>query len=434
MKNPLHKLTDTIKEFSAKTAGSIGAHKSSTTLDILISRRWPEEKKVKWCLRNGSEIINQGETDNLSELNEYQTNARIIVWSPTADTLLIEAELPTRNRSKINQALPFVLEEQLLNAPEQEHLVYQIRSGLPLAVTVTTKTKIEQWLDGFRECGLRPPLAMYPQATGLLLADNNWSMTTIDNELLVKTSDYTGFACQLNKNQLPVQLANAIQALDDDHKPGKILYQQIDQDLDIAGWSDGLGIEIQTKKSDLWSAIQTSATKLNLLQGEFKPKRDINPALSKFIPAAVVFIAWLALSLFINIWEWQSLKAGLRNANSQMTQIFKTSFPDARTIVDPALQMQRKFEALSGGSGGYLKNDFIAILSRCSPALSALSPGAIENLRYNEKSLDISLGLADFKSLETLKERLSAIGMHVEVVAANSRSDGIEGRLKITVN
>ena len=115
-----------------------------------------------------------------------------------------------------------------------------------------------------------------------------------------------------------------------------------------------------------------------------------------------------------------------------MRQLFKSSFPGARTIVDPALQMQRKLEGLSGSSGGYVKSDFIALLSLSAPALAALENGAVESLRYNEKSLNISLGLPDFKTLEELKERLATMGMQVEVVAANSRADGIEGRLKIT--
>lgn len=434
MKNPLHNLADKIKALSAKTAGSVGPKKSSTTLDILISRHWPDEKKVLWCLRNGADVINKGETENLSELKDFQNNAKTIIWSPTADTLLIEADLPTRNRSKIKKALPFVLEEQLLHAPEQEHFVYQIRAGLPLAVTVTSKLKIERWLTAFRECGLRSPIAMYPQVTGQPLDNDCWSITVIENELLVKTSDYTGFACLLNDNQLPVQLINSLKALDDEIKPKTIIYHHIDKGLDTNAWSDELGIEIVKKKSNLWSVLQVSTPKLNLLQGDYKQKREINPALSRFAPAAVIMLIWLSISLFVNIWEWQSLKSSFNNTNKQMRQIFKSSFPDAKTIVDPVLQMQRKFDALSGNSGGYLKNDFIAILTKCAPALSALDSNAIENLRYNENSLDISLGLPDFKSLEALKDRLSAIGMQVEVVAANSRSNGIEGRLKITIN
>lgn len=434
MKNPLPDLTNMIKALSAKAAGGIGSHKISTTLDILISRRWPEEKKVKWCLRNGADIIEQGETENLSELGKFQNNAKTIIWSPTADTLLIEADLPTRSRSKIKQALPFVLEEQLLRTPEQEHFVYQIRGGLPLAVTVTSKLKIEQWLDGFRNCGLRPPSVMYPQVTGLAFEDGCWSIVIMGNELLVKTSNLTGFSCLLDDNKLPVQLANPLKELDKEIKPQKIIYHRINNSLDISDWSDELDIEIVTKNSDLWSVLQTSAPKLNLLQGEYKQKREINPALSRFAPAAVILIVWLSISFFINIWEWQSLKSSFNNTNKQMIQVFKTSFPDAKTIVDPVLQMQRKFEALSGNSGSYLKNDFIALLTKCAPALSALDSGAIENLRYNENSLDISLGLSDFKSLEALKERLSAIGLEVKVVAANSRTDGVEGRLKITIN
>lgn len=434
MKNPLHNLTDSVKAFSAKKVSAVGHKKAGMTLDISIPRNWPEEKKVRWCLRNGIDVTNEGTTEDLSELIELQANAKTVIWSPAADSLLIEANLPTRSRAKINQALPFALEEQLLNPPEQEHFVYQVRPGLPLAVTVTSKSKLTKWLTALQDAGLRPPSAMYPMVTGLARENDNWSMTIIGNELLVRTGDYNGFSCILNGEQPPVQLSNAINSIDIEHKPKTITYFEIDNQLDTASWSAALGTEITTVKTDYWSILQTEHTKLNLLQGDFKQKRELNPAISRFAPAAAILAIWFVVSLFVNIWEWRVLKSTHANTNKEMHQIFKSTFPDAKTIVDPALQMQRKFEALSGKSGGYLKHDFLSILTKCAPALSALDTGSIENLRYNEKSLDISLGLPDFKSLEALKDRLSINGMQVEVVAANSRADGIEGRLKITIN
>lgn len=434
MKNPLHNLADTVKALTNKSDSISGFKKSSPTLNILLPRLWPEECNISWCLRNGDHIISQGETENLSSLKEHQTGVKIIIWSPAALTLLIEADMPTRSRAKINQALPFVLEEQLLHSPDFEHYVYQIRSGQPLAVAVTAKQKIEKWLSVFHESGLLPPSEMFSQISGLPSENNCWSITIINNELLVKTSDYTGFSCLTNDGQPPIQLINAINNTSPENKPEKIIYHNIGTDLDAGLWTDKLGVTFVIKSTDIWSTIKNRGQCLNLLQGEYKQKREFNPVVSRYVPAAALLFIWITVSLIVNIWEWQSLKSNFKNTNNQMRQVFLTSFPGSKTIVDPALQMQRKFESLSGGSGGYLNNDFLVILTKCAPALSALGAGSIENIRYNKNNLDISLGLPDFKSLETLKERLSAVGMQVEVVAANSRSEGIEGRLKITAN
>ncbi len=430
MKNQLHNLTNRIKAFTAKSASGGGLRKSPT-LEIFISRTWTEDKEADWCLRNGTEIIKQGKTGNLSDLVDLQKGVKTIVWSPTADTLITEAEIPTRNRSKINKALPFVLEEKLLPNPEQEHFVYHVRPGLPLSVTVTSKLKLAQWLDIFHEYGINPS-AMYPQVLGQALENNCWSMTLLGKELLIKTSNFSGFSCQMDDTKIPVQLTNALNSLNDDARPEKIFFTQVNVDLDVKEWSDETGIEIITTNSDLWSTFKILTPSLNLLQGKFKSKREINPALSRFIPAASIALVWIVFSLIVNIWEWQTLNTSFNNANIQMRQLFQTSFPDAKTIVDPALQMQRKLENLSGSSGGYMESDFIALLSLSAPALAALEDGAVESLRYSEKSLNISLGLPNFKTLEELKGRLVTIGMQVEVVAANSRADGIEGRLKIT--
>ena len=431
MRNQLSNLANRIKSFTVKSAG--GNFKKSPTLDILISRSWTAGQEVDWCLRNGTEITKKGRTGNLSELAVLQKGVKTIIWSPAADTLITEAEIPTRNRSKINKALPFVLEEKLLHNPEQEHFVYHFRSGLPLAVTVTSKLKLARWLDAFHENNIYPS-AMYPQVIGQTVENNCWSMTVLGEELLVKTNSFAGFSCQLDSENIPVQLTNALKLLDSNKKPEKIIFNEIDTGLNITEWSNETGIEIVKNRSDLWSVHQTLTPELNLLQGEYKPRREINPALSRFIPATAIVLIWITFSLFINIWEWQKLSNRFNNSNLQMRQLFKTSFPEAKTIVDPALQMQRKLESLSSSSGGYVKSDFIALLSLAAPALAALEYGAVESLRYNEQYLNISLGLPDFKTLEELKERLATIGLQVEVVAANSRSDGIEGRLKITAN
>jgi len=430
MKNRLPDLANRLKTFTAKSVGGGGIRKAPT-LDILFSRTWTGEQEVDWCLRNGDEIIKKGKTDDLSKLAELQKGVKTIVWSPTADTLITEAEIPTRNRSKINKALPFVLEEQLLHRPEQEHFIYHVRPGLPLAVAVTSKLKLAQWLETFHAHGIYPS-AMYPQVFGQTLNNNCWAITSLGEELLVKTNSFSGFSCRLDRKIIPIQFTNALNSLNDGERPDKIIFNKLDTDLDIKEWSDKTGIEIIKNNSDLWSTIQTLVPTLNLLQGEFKPKREINPALSRFIPAAAIALIWITFSLVVNIWEWQTLNSSFKNANMQMLQLFKTSFPGAKTIVDPALQMQRKLETMNGSSGGYVQSDFIALLSLSAPALAALEQDAVESLRYSEKSLNISLGLPNFKTLEELKKRLATIGMQVEVVAANSRADGIEGRLKIT--
>ena len=228
MKNQLHNLADRIKAFTAKTAGGGGLSKSPT-LNIIISRTWTGDQEVDWCLRNGAEIIKKGKTRNLSDLVDLQKGVKTIVWSPTAATLITEAEIPTRNRSKINKALPFVLEEKLLPNPEQEHFVYHVRPGLPLSVTVTSKLKLAQWLDIFHEYGINPS-AMYPQVLGQALENNCWSMTLLGKELLIKTSNFSGFSCQMDDTKIPVQLTNALNSLNDDARPEKIFFTQVNVD------------------------------------------------------------------------------------------------------------------------------------------------------------------------------------------------------------
>jgi len=73
-----------------------------------------EDSEMRWRRIAADGAVRQGVQRGLEGLAPAE---EIIVWTPAAETLFLRARLPTRSTAKIVQALPFALEEQLIDPP-----------------------------------------------------------------------------------------------------------------------------------------------------------------------------------------------------------------------------------------------------------------------------------------------------------------------------
>src|SRR5690242_4656286 len=81
-------------------------------LELWLPRNWPgEDSEVRWRRFAPGAGAAQGSQRGLEGLAPAE---EIIVWTPASETVLLRARLPTRSAAKIAQALPFALEEQLI--------------------------------------------------------------------------------------------------------------------------------------------------------------------------------------------------------------------------------------------------------------------------------------------------------------------------------
>ena len=106
------------------------------------------------------------------------------------------------------------------------------------------------------------------------------------------------------------------------------------------------------------------STPIDLLQGEFAPRAGHLSATriprAAFALAALIAILQLAF-LGIDTWRLERERAALE---LKRESVFRSAFPDARTVVDPDLQMARNLSELRRARGLAGDDDFLAQLSR----------------------------------------------------------------------
>ena len=402
-------------------------------LELCLTSGWSSDSDavIQWCKRANGQILESGETSDLATLADLRRNSRVIAWAPSPDTLLTDVNIPSRSKSKILRALPYALEDQLLDEPESQQYVYYRKSDSVLSVAVTNRDKLQNLIDRLTGFGLAPTM-ISPTNLSLPIADGSWTLMFNNTEMMIRTGQFSGFSIYGDSNTPPSTFVAAINdARDKKTEPTELLVLNAPESFSIDDWSDKLDLKISIDSRSLWELIDPANCSLNLMQGDFAPARESSPTVTRLRPAFILLSLWIATSASAGIWEWYQLEKTYDYSKKEMIRIFRQTFPGA-TIQDPVLQMQRNLDALRSGGGAFGEGDFLALLSQSAPIFEATSELTVRNLKYDNNGLVTSIGLADYQSMEALKNRLDTTGLSVEVLSANSQGSGVESRLRIS--
>ena len=432
MATMLERITDNITRVrSTSSVDSILSHKNGQLLELRIPAAWPDEDKLDWCLRDGANILAQGQAQNLSEIPADVRQARLRVWTPAADTLLTSATLPTRSQRKIDQALPYTLEEKLLGDPGDLFFVHTFNADKSLAVAATARKQIEEWLAMLAAADLHPD-TLAPLTVAIPLLDKSWNITFWGKEAWVRTGTYSGFACPAQQNPPQILVSALTTARASEQAPESLLVCNPPPGFEAAHWAAELQLEVPVDDVEPWNNISPNPASINLLQREFSPKAKTHGIFNQLLPAAVMIGIWFIGTLAINGWQWWHLSSEYQNARQEMVTILRASFPEqAKVIVDPYRQMRRNLESLGNRGPGISDNSYLNLLAKAAPVISRQNGATLLGLEYRHENLTIDVLLTDYRTMETLKEALQSSKLTIEVKKASSHADGVSARIRL---
>ncbi len=393
--------------------------KGSDRLELWLPRDWPrEDAELRWRRVASSGAVRQGAQRGLGGLASAE---EVIVWIPAAEALLLQARLPTRSAAKIVQALPYALEEQLIEPPERLHFAFTREADGVLAVAVTGRERMDRWLSALAAAGLEPT-RLAPVTLSLPLADRAWTLAFAGGEIVLRSAVHTGLGGPV-ESRPPAWLHAALtEARSESKAPERILLVDAPADLDVAAWREALGLPIEAMRP---GDAAVSAAPLDLLQQRYAPRGRMSALWRGYVPAAGLLAAWLIATLVFDAIEWARLSSAARTGEQEMRALLLKSFPDTRAILDPAAQMRRGLDALSAGSGVAVAGDMLALLARVGPAIERESRARVQSIEYGERALTIRLASSQIDA-ESLALRLRAQALEVE-----SQRGGGETRLRV---
>lgn len=406
---------------------------------------------ASWVLRDDDRPAGSLFHGDLAEAAAQANGARVSVLVPAADVLLAQVELPAAMKAqRLAKAVPFALEEQLAEDVDEMHVAVGRRDQRGrVANAVVSRTRLETWLARLKAAGLQADV-MTPDVFGLGWepADDaepaRWSMMIDGQRGLLRTGAQTGLAFDVDN------VATVMQASFDDagERLPAVLQVTLCNDGDTAGhfensdihrslveWcaAKNIDLSLDTRNEACSVALAQGFDEqnaINLLQGDYSRKQQLEKMLRPWRPALILAGLWLIMQVGMFTVELSRLSTSSKELSEQIEAVYREAFPQARNIVNPKVQMQRGLEKLRGGGGQ--NEGLLPLLAQAGAVFKNTNGIVLRTLRFKANKLDVDVEMPDLQSLDKLKQRLAdEAKLKVEIVSASSREGKVESRLTL---
>jgi len=389
--------------------------------------RLSQTERVSWLLEGEPDQVREGV---LAEAATAAAGRQVVVLVPGADIMLAAVAVPTRNRSRMAAAVPFLLEEQLASDVDDAHFALGERDAEGrVAVAVVSRARMNGWLARLAESGIHAD-KLIPETLLLPHQAGEWSLLREPECVTVRTGAQNGMALDAVNTSFVLQRTMAELAI----KPN-LLRVWFAGGAGSAMLPAELGVEAIAEPLAVpaLSFLVRQAHEqgvIDLLQGPYSRRERIGKFWRPWRPVAALVAVWAVLQFGINIYQYRELRAEDGRLHEEVNQIYLQTFPEAKRVVDARVQMEQRLTALRGGKGSL--GDFMKLLAAVSGPAASLGGVDIERLSYRDGEFDIALTVSDLQRLDQLKDRLgSETQLAVEIQSASARNDKVEARLQI---
>lgn len=398
--------------------------------DTLLIRFAPDDMEtVTWLrLDAAGRPVSELHAGLVEQAANDAEGCRVVVLVPGTDVTFTEADVPTQSRQRVQRAVPFALEDQLANEIEDLHFVVGPRteSGA-YPVAVVRRDKMDAWLSALTAANLNPQL-MLPDVLAVPLVGNGWSLLLDSDSAVLRNGLWSGYAMESDLLPALVQIA-----VDDDAMPDAIHCFTCTPVR--SGMLDAIRIIDEGCEEDVMQVLASgygASEAMNLLQGDYSRSEQLSRLWKPWRASAALLAVGVALYLVQLGTEYRQLDRERAALATEMEQVYRSIFPEARKVVDPAVQMKQKLAVLRGqqGKGG---TGFLTLLSRAGSVLHVEKGVEISGASFRDGRLDVEVEATDLQTLDRLKQQLvSSGGMKVEIQSATaSAGSKVQGRLRI---
>ena len=378
----------------------------------------------QWVILDRRGVSAAGTADELRSLPLDRGYDRIVAVAPGESIITRAIDLPVRNRQKLLSAIPYAIEDSLIEPVETVHfaLLETARDGQAQFAYVA-KGLMDDWLESCAEAGisldgLLPDYLLLPTPAA---KDTAVLVQLDDDRLLARSGRHLGAA--LDATMLPAWL-KAHESL----ACIQVNEQALADKLESLGVKD---VSVHDIGVDLagWLRKGEPDSGPGLLQGDYGASGG-RPGMGRFRVAAVIALLALLIKLGGDAIELNWLSRTHDRLGQQITTLFQDLFPGARLVPGKArVQMQARLESLQRAGGD---DDFARLLSAVAGRMSAAG-ARIEELRYQDGKLDVICTLRDFAHLDRVRQSLEQqTGFEVRLVQSGARGNQVQARFEIS--
>jgi general secretion pathway protein L len=394
-------------------------------LRIYLTSHWQDAASpCAWALLDDAGNMRDSGNGTLASMPQCD-EALVIVAA--GRVLATAAVLPRIKRSKLETALPFALEDALIDDVSEAH----VTPGAKLPDGRTALYTLNKgWLARFLAASAAAKVRVrriVPEFCLLPARANEWSVAWDGAQGFLATAHSLGGALDSGSDtRAPVALQLRLQQ----DAPAALRLFALGSEVQSPNWGIKVPVICERQSFD-WRKAEIPAEAPNLLWGKFAPPPRVSEFLPWLRPALMAALLLFGVEVTITNLEWALLAQEKRQLVSGMTETFRETFGADAVVVDAPLQMRRNLARLRHAAGASDDGDFSPLLEKFSAAMSSVPGSTLRTLRYDDGKLDIEMTLAGTAALDTLRQRVAETGLVAQVTDTQDAGGAMSVQLRV---
>ena len=390
----------------------------------ILLRIDPTATEASWQRVENGQLAGSYHEGKLADAYRHCRGANVVVFVPSEEVFLTRMVLPGKNRKKLMKAVPYAIEDQLVDDIDTVHFALSpSATNGQYTVAAVEQRMMEYWDSAIKAAGIFAE-TMIPDVMALPESQESWQILLEPERALVRTtqdifsSDIENLPFMLNNlsksSDSAMQEATVYDCSKANHATTlKALCSDIE--FNIVDCADGpFGVLVQ--QFDPRQSV-------NLFQGEYKRQQGVGRHVKPWIPAAALFAVWIGWQLVVNITALVDLNAKSDMLTEQMRQVYKAAFGSAKQ--PKAYQLRSSMEAKLNQMlerQGQAKGSLQEMLVKTAPIIKNIKGAQIEGMRFVNGKLDIDMVVEQSADVDPLKEKIeNQTGWEVKSNASTSK-------------
>lgn len=419
--------------------------------EIVVLRLGPDAPDVAhWIVvdSNGTRI-SPPMTGAISAAQADAADRKLIVLVPSADVLTTSVDLPLKAQTKIQQALPFALEEFLADDVEDLHFAAGARRETGrIPVSIVNRKKFESWLEMLREAGLTAD-SMVADTYGLALIPGTISILISADEMFVNDGVDTELVLP---GVGPADALNTIGAFDQAASPDSessagdleaprprhvLVYCDADaeerykHDFNVLRHDfESVDVKLLPDGELPRMAVTVAAgSGVNLLQGDYGARTEYAALFQPWRTAAILLLTFGATAVAAKAVDYMQLKQRETQLREQFVAEYQRIAPGTEDVRDP-IGVISSLRNRTGATAAPAV--FLQALAQLSEAMTQNSAANIQAISYRAGVIDLRVSAPTVSVLDSVQRQIDQDGIfEAEIKTTDQDDDKVNSRIQI---
>lgn len=369
-------------------------------------------------------IVQSAMQDEAIGLAEITEGREVIVLVPSEEVLLTTCKLPKMSKHKMMSAIPFALEDQVIDEVDQLHFAFFQRNeknsadGIELLVLVVAHAKMQLWLSTLKTLNIKPDKLL---PTVLALPDTPLNILVTEENILVRNGEYSGFAC--DKTNILFYLTSM------GSQSNTVIHNYTNHALQLPDVNDERFLSKDQYIGDLAQEV-AKISNINLLQGGHYAVKSSKFNTQRNFSRMTLYLAFVCVGLLLiqPLCSYFILKSRVKVLDEEIAQLYKQQFPHSSALIAPRARLEEKLAKLKSNHG---EDRFLILLAHISKALQADPNIKLKRFDFQNNQLNLRVMAKSSNDISNFTNFLINQGLKVKQQNATVAKANIYAALQI---